>query len=224
MLLVTRLDPPAKFALPATVVFAVDFLWDRPGTALKRAGYIEPRGASGAVPVYCTCVPYTPPDRAHPGRGQLPVRGLSFRRAHTARWPQHRQPSNRRPHLLHPRTPTPGLSPVHRRRRQRAHRRRHRNHPRWDTIYDPSHSRVISPVCRDWGTYWSGYVLFDGDTFFGATLAGIGDKDLANGNFIEVLHEESAEGFVPNYARAGEWKSSDRSEPPVGAITALGLY
>ena len=29
---------------------------------------------------------------------------------------------------------------------------------------------------------------------------------------------------MPNYARAGGWKSSDRSEPPVGAITVLGLY
>jgi hypothetical protein len=29
---------------------------------------------------------------------------------------------------------------------------------------------------------------------------------------------------VPNYARAGEWKSGDRSEPPIGAITVLGLY
>jgi hypothetical protein len=29
---------------------------------------------------------------------------------------------------------------------------------------------------------------------------------------------------VPNYARSGEWKSGDRSEPPVGAVTILGLY
>jgi putative isomerase len=41
---------------------------------------------------------------------------------------------------------------------------------------------------------------------------------------METLREETAEGFVPNYARGGEWKSFDRSEPPVGAITVLGLY
>lgn len=29
---------------------------------------------------------------------------------------------------------------------------------------------------------------------------------------------------MPNYARAGGWKSWDRSEPPVGAITILDLY
>src|ERR1019366_6356127 len=38
VLLITPLDPPTKFALPSTVVFTVDFLWDRPGTALKHDG------------------------------------------------------------------------------------------------------------------------------------------------------------------------------------------
>jgi hypothetical protein len=91
----------------------------------------------------------------------------------------------------------------------------------WDTIYEPEHARVVSPVSRDWSAYWGGYVLFGWDTFFGATLAGLGDKDLAYANVIEGLHEETTEGFVPNYARAGGWKSSDRSEPPIGSITAL---
>ncbi len=94
----------------------------------------------------------------------------------------------------------------------------------WDTIYDPEKSRVISPVSRVWSVGWGGYVLFDWDTFFAATLAGIGDKDLAYANALEILREETARGFIPNYARAGNWKSSDRSEPPVGAITVLGLY
>jgi neutral trehalase len=71
---------------------------------------------------------------------------------------------------------------------------------------------------------WGGYVIFDWDTFFAATMASVGDKDLGYANAIETLHEETAQGFVPNYARAGGWKSSDRSEPPVGAITVLGLY
>ena len=52
----------------------------------------------------------------------------------------------------------------------------------------------------------------------------IGDKDLAYANALEILREETAQGFVPNYARGGGWKSEDRSEPPVGAITVLGLY
>lgn len=94
----------------------------------------------------------------------------------------------------------------------------------WDTIYDPENDRVITPVSRVWNVHWGGYVLFDWDTFFTATLASVGDRDLAYANAVEILHEETSEGFVPNYARAGGRKSSDRSEPPVGSITVLGLY
>jgi neutral trehalase len=79
-------------------------------------------------------------------------------------------------------------------------------------------------VSRVWSVGWGGYVLFDWDTFFAATMAGIGSRDLAYANALEILREETPQGFVPNYARAGGWKSSDRSEPPVGAITVLGLY
>jgi hypothetical protein len=93
----------------------------------------------------------------------------------------------------------------------------------WDTIYEPAGQRVISPVSRVWCVNWGGYVLFDWDTFFAATLASIGDRDLAYANAIEILREETPQGFVPNFARPG-WKSFDRSEPPVGAITVLGLY
>ncbi len=93
----------------------------------------------------------------------------------------------------------------------------------WDTIYEPAGKRVISPVSRVWCVNWGGYVLFDWDTFFAATLASIGDRDLAYANAIEILREETPAGFVPNFARPG-WKSFDRSEPPVGAITVIGLY
>ena len=81
----------------------------------------------------------------------------------------------------------------------------------WDTIYEPEKERVISPVSPGVERVnWGGYVIFDWDTFFAATMAGIGDKDLAYANALETLREETAQGFVPNYARAGEWKSSDR--------------
>ena len=93
----------------------------------------------------------------------------------------------------------------------------------WDTIFEPQGERVISPVSRVWCVNWGGYVLFDWDTFFAATLASIGERDLAYANALEILREETPAGFVPNFARLG-WKSYDRSEPPVGAITVLGLY
>jgi putative isomerase len=55
-------------------------------------------------------------------------------------------------------------------------------------------------------------------------MASIGDRDLAYADTIETLRSETQQGFVPNYARSGDWKSSDRSEPPVGSITVLGIY
>ena len=94
----------------------------------------------------------------------------------------------------------------------------------WDTIYDPSQSRVISPVSRLWSAGWGGYVLFEWDTFFAASLASVGNRNLAYANALEILGASTPEGIVPNYARQGGWKSSDRSESPVGAITVLNLY
>ncbi len=67
-------------------------------------------------------------------------------------------------------------------------------------------------------------MLFDWDTFFAGSLAAVGNRDLAYANVVEILREETPEGFVPNYARAEGWKSTDRSEPPVGAITVLHLF
>ena len=61
---------------------------------------------------------------------------------------------------------------------------------------------MISPVSRVWSVSWGGYVL-DWDTFFAATMASIGDKNLAYANALETLREETPQGFVPNYARAG---------------------
>jgi hypothetical protein len=94
----------------------------------------------------------------------------------------------------------------------------------WDTIYEPEHDRVISPITRLWSVDWGGYVLAEWDNFFAATLAGVGDRDLAYANAMETLREATPAGFVPNYARTRDWKSFDRSEPPVGSITVLGLY
>jgi len=231
VLLVTPLDPPGKFSVPATVAFKADFLWDRPGTALKRADFIQTQGSTGKIAVYCASGEQTSCNAGeasdpHPGHGQLPVSGA---------------------YLAAPLTEPVGVSTGKRRsvaeiaaivERQRAAYRRLVDAAGiegptvdavettlgWDTIYEPEHERVVSPVSRDWSASWGGYVLFGWDTFFGATLAGLGDKDLAYANVIEGLHEETTEGFVPNYARAGGWKSSDRSEPPVGSITALELY
>jgi hypothetical protein len=224
VLLVSPLPSKSSSVLPPTVVFTVDFLWNRPGTALKRSGFIETRGATGIVPVYCTCAgPQTNPTREYI---DIPIGGPYFAED-----------------LTHP----VGVSTGKRRtiaeieaviaRQESGYKSSiavsGNNAPivdaiettlGWDTIYEPSKQRVVSPVSRVWSVNWGGYVIFDWDTFFAATMAGLADRDLAYADAIETLRESTAQGFVPNYARTGGWKSSDRSEPPVGSITVLGLY
>ena len=221
-------------ALPADIVFWVDFLWNRRGTAERLADSIETRGETGAIPIYCTCE--TPASANKQARStattseamptpDLPIGG---------------------PYFAIPLTAPVGIGTGRRRTVAEiqvaiaAERAAYQKSVAaagneapivdaiettlgWDTIYDPSKLRVISPVSRSWSVGWGGWVLFDWDTFFAATLASIGDRDLAYANAMEILNEETPQGFVPNYARDG-YKSYDRSEPPVGAITVLGLY
>ena len=224
VLLVTPLESAQKFSVPASVVFSVDFLWNLPGTALKHAGSIETHGSSGDMPVYCTCTG-SESSRAI-DHGNIPVTGpyfvadltqpvgLSTGRQHTVAEIATILERQHESYLSSVKTAGksgPILDAIE-------------TTLGWDTIYEPSHHRVVSPVSRDWSVGWGGYVIFDWDTFFAATMASLGDRNLAYANAIETLHESTAEGFVPNYARHGGWKSSDRSEPPVGAITVLGIY
>ena len=67
-------------------------------------------------------------------------------------------------------------------------------------------------------------MIFEWDTFFAASMAAIGDRDLAYANALETLRGETLQGFVPNHVRGSGWKSADRSAPPVGAITVLNFY
>ena len=224
VLLATPLPAEKASALPPTIVFSVDYLWNLPGTTLKHPDFIETHSARGAVPIYCTC------ERAGGRQADeftfIPTGG---------------------PYFAADVTEPVGVSTGKRRtlaeieaaiERQRVANRQTieaagQNGPiidsiettlGWDTIFEPEKHRVISPVSRVWSVEWGGYVLFDWDTFFAATLASVGDRDLAYANAVEVLREETPQGFVPNYARPDGWKSFDRSEPPVGAITVLGLY
>jgi hypothetical protein len=94
----------------------------------------------------------------------------------------------------------------------------------WDTIYDPSKDRVISPVSRIWNTGWGGYVLFCWDTYFAACMASIDNKDLAFANAIEITREKVPGGFVPNFGGAHGSSSHDRSQPPVGSMMAREIH
>lgn len=198
----------SKATRPPTLVFSCGVLWNRAGSAVKSGDGIEFTSPARRIRVY-----WTGKDLAAPS---IPISG---------------------PFLASLFTQPIGVSTGRARTVEEIRTILNRQRPSgnsvnkaietvlgWDTIYEPEHARVISPVSRGWSVDWGGYVLFDWDTFFAASLAAIGDRDLAYANAMEILRESTAQGFVPNYARAGGWKSSDRSEPPVGAITVLNLH
>jgi len=233
VILATPLPSEKQPAIPPNIVFWVDFLWNRAGTVARAPDHIEAHGPAGAIPVYCTCEPLQqdlaginpvaiqsapPPDIAIGG----PYFSPRFTRAVGISTGTRRSLDQIQAAIA-----------AQRGAYEKSIAAAGNNAPLvdaiettlgWDTIYDPSKSRVISPVSRMWSVNWGGYVLFDWDTFFASTLASIGDKDLAYANAMEILNEETPQGFVPNYARMGGMKSFDRSEPPVGAITVWGLY
>jgi putative isomerase len=94
----------------------------------------------------------------------------------------------------------------------------------WDTIYEPEHQRVVTPVSRIWNVNWGGYVLFEWDNYFAAYMAATENKEIAYANAVEMTREITESGFVPNFASANGVSSRDRSEPPVGALMCRELY
>jgi putative isomerase len=221
VMLATPLSSPPLSAVPATIVFSVNYLWDRPGYATRQSSHIEAHGPLHAVAVYCTCKNVTVAEDVN-----LPVGGAYL----SADFVEPVGISTGAPLAVEK------IRAIIDRASEAYHQSVARNGKAadvvdaiqtvlgWDTIYEPEGRRVLSPVSRVWSVTWGGYVIFDWDTFFAATMASIGDRDLAYADAIETLRSETQQGFVPNYARAGDWKSSDRSEPPVGSITVLGIY
>jgi hypothetical protein len=95
----------------------------------------------------------------------------------------------------------------------------------WNTIYDPVRGKVLTPVSRFWNTFFGGNsVLFCWDTYFGALLAAIDNKDLASANAVEVTRGVRQYGMVPNYVGDVGLGSPDRSQPPVGSIVVGEIY
>lgn len=224
VLLVAPLPGKPTSVLPPTIVFSVNFLWNQPGTTLRKPGLIETRGAEGAVAIYCTCedsqnekaaefvdVPVGGPYFAADLTGPVGVSTGKRRTLEEIESAMGRQSAAYKATIAAKGNSGPIVDAIE-------------TTMGWDTIYEPAKQRVVSPITRVWSVGWGGYVLPDWDQFFAATLASIGNKDLAYANALEIVREATPEGFVPNYARSGRWKSFDRSEPPVGAITVMGIY
>lgn len=218
VMLVTPTDSSRSGNLPATALFSVGFLWNRPGEVRKEDGRIIAFSPGREIFIYLAGrdsgddftplqAPYFSAELGEPvGISTGKPRSVQEIREAISR----EHDAFKQSHLKDPRT-DPILDAIE-------------TTLAWDTIYEPSGRRVITPVSRVWNEQWGGYVLFDWDTFFAADLAAVGSRDLAYANVLEILNETTPEGFVPNYGRAGNWKSFDRSEPPVGAITVLNLY
>jgi len=216
VLLVTPSAQPGKGFPSDIVVFSAAYLWNRPGTVQRAGKALEARDSSGSVVIYSMGpeasfhnIPLHEPYLSAEATGPI---GLSTGRMRSLE--EIRKAVDEQSRAYSQSLGDASSTTIDAIETTLG----------WDTIYDPEGDRVISPVSRLWSVGWGGYVLFDWDTFFAASLAATGSRALAYANAIEILREATPAGFVPNYARAGGWKSFDRSEPPVGAITVLGLY
>ncbi len=97
----------------------------------------------------------------------------------------------------------------------------------WNVIFDPQYDRVISPVSRRWSFWNRGYVQYCWDTYFaGYQAAATGSKEMAYFNLVEMTRakEKAGTNFVPNVEQANGFISRDRSQPPVGSLTARQIY
>ncbi len=94
----------------------------------------------------------------------------------------------------------------------------------WNVIYEPNSQSVMTPVSRIWSVSRGGFVLFCWDTYFASYLHAVDNKELAYANSIEMTNAITESGFIPNIYQANGFKSRDRSQPPVGAITVKEIY
>ncbi len=218
VMLVTPVTRPKAVSQPLTAVFSAGLLWNRPGTVGREGDHLLASPTGARVPIYLAAkdagavhVPVVGPYFSAVLDGPV---GLSTGVHRTVAEVQ-AIVSEKQEAFEVGKVKQDQASTV---------RKAIETTIAWDTIYEPAGGRVITPVSRIWNENWGGYVLFDWDTFFAASLAAVDNRNLAYANVMEILGEVTQAGFVPNYGRAGSWKSSDRSEPPVGAVTVLALY
>lgn len=100
----------------------------------------------------------------------------------------------------------------------------------WDNIYDPSIRKVITPVSRIWSSEWfasedfGGFTLFCWDTYFASMMLAVGNRELAYANAVEITKAITERGFIPNCFYSNNFKSRDRSQPPVGSLAVWTIY
>lgn len=95
----------------------------------------------------------------------------------------------------------------------------------WNTIYDAARDRVITPVSRLWNDNFGGQsVLFCWDTYFASYMLSAENRNLAYANAVEITKAITKSGFVPNWSGSYSKGSLDRSQPPIGSFVFKELY
>ncbi len=94
----------------------------------------------------------------------------------------------------------------------------------WNLFYDAENDRGIASVSRIWNEAWSGYIIFDWDTYFAALMAAVDFRELAFSNAIAITSAITERGFIPNVEASNGLKSFDRSQPPVGSMVCKLIH
>lgn len=99
----------------------------------------------------------------------------------------------------------------------------------WNTIYAPDLGRVLTPTSRDFvakhrNGFYGTWALHAWDTFFTGLMASTVDRDYARGIFGQMLPFADAAGMIPNRVSDDRGTTTDRSQPPVGALTVHKAY
>ena len=170
VLLTTPLPGKPISVLPPTIVFSANFLWNLPGTTLRRTDFIETHGVSGAVPIFCTCEveqgekaaefidvpvvgPYFAADLTEPvGVSTGKRRSLAEIDAVV----KGQRAAYVKSTVANGMAGQEGTGPIADAIETTIG---------WDTIYEPAKHRVVSPITRVWSVGWGGYVLPDWDRF-----------------------------------------------------------
>ena len=95
-------------------------------------------------------------------------------------------------------------------------------------LYSSATQRVAHTVSRGWSTDPDYPVFFCWDSFFTGLLASLEDPETGRDTVRGILSFQGADGLVPNF---GGWKnaaagftSTDRSQPPVGALAVWKMH
>ncbi|MBQ3865100.1 MAG: hypothetical protein II781_04605 [Clostridia bacterium] len=215
VLLVTPLRLPGR---PVRLVIEASFLWNKPGAVFRTDDGFRAEGPQGQFTVFATAPAV--PDPYAVTQTPFLVMGLEGETGISTGKPRSTEEIRR---IIRNR------SAEHEKKLEaygdgKELYRAMQTCVAWDTIYEPSKDRLVTPVSRRWNRNWAGYVLFCWDNFFVSQLAVSESRAVAYSNLIEILSERTPDGFVPNFASALGASSLDRSQPPVGSAALWDLY